>query len=161
MKGEVRANEVKGEWQRFTPYSELGENQSYGKLGPEASPLYEKPEPENKVRCRASIVGTYYRTPKEKDAMYRAKPGDEIILIRDKANQFSNQAVKCMIKQYHVGYLSQSDADLYGRVMDRINRPMVVAILIRNNDKYPLIEFDMDADAVSAVQVKLAQSDFE
>ena len=93
--------------------------------------------------------------------MYRAKPGDEITLIRDKANQFSNQAVKCMIKQYHVGYLSQSDADLYGRVMDRINRPMVVAILIRNNDKHPLIEFDMDADAVSAVQVKLAQSDFE
>ena len=93
--------------------------------------------------------------------MYRAEPGDEIILIRDKANQFSNQAVKCMIGQHHVGFLSQSDANLYGRVMDRINRPMVVATLIRNNDKYPLIEFYMNADAVSIVQVKLAQSDFE
>ena len=93
--------------------------------------------------------------------MYRAKPGDEVILIRDKKNDFSKFAVKCMIGQHHVGFLSQSDADLYSRVMDRLNQPMVFATLIRNNDKYPLIEFKMDTDALSAVQVKLAQSDFD
>lgn len=160
----MATTETVKEFQRFTPYKKLGLNQSYGKLGVnvEDSLLYDpKPEPENKVRCRASIVGTYYRNPREKDAMYRAKPGDEIMLIRDKANQFSNQAVKCMIKQHHVGYLSQSDADLYGRVMDRINKPMLMATLIRTTDKYPLIEFETDNNAVSAVQVKLAQSDFE
>lgn len=93
--------------------------------------------------------------------MYRAKLGDKVLLIRDRGNSFSSLAVKCMINQHHVGYLSRSDADLYGRVMDRINKPMIEATLIQNNDKYPLIEFDMDADAVSAVQVKLVQSDFE
>ena len=139
-------------------------NESFGKFGArvEATLYQPKPEPDpSKVLCRASIVGTYYRTPKEKDAMYRAVPGDEVILIRDTKNDFSRFAVKCVIGQHHVGFLSQSDADLCGRVMDRINKPMVVATLIRNNDKYPLIEFDMNADAVSAVQVKLAQSDFE
>lgn len=131
-------------------------NQSFGKVAP-ASPLYQKPET---VVCRASIVGTYYRNPREKDAMYRAKPGDEIVLIRDGKNQFDRNAVKCTIGPHNVGFLSQSDAKLYGKVMDKVGFGMVVAKLLNTDEKYPRIEFDLPAEAVEGVQRQNAKDDF-
>ena len=92
--------------------------------------------------------------------MYRAKPGDVIVLIRDTKNQFDRNAVKCTIGPYHVGFLSQSDAKLYGKVMDKIGCRMALAKLLATGEKYPRIEFDLPAEAVEAVQRENAKDDF-
>ena len=92
--------------------------------------------------------------------MYRAKPGDVIVLIRDTKNQFDRNAVKCVIAPHHVGFLSRSDAELYGKVMDKLGLGMVVAKLLAAGEKYPRIEFDLPAEAVEAVQRENAKDDF-
>ena len=95
------------------------------------------------LTIRSSIVGTYYRTPAEKSELYTSKAGAEIKLIREPRNQFDSNAIKVMLNDYHVGYLSKSDASEYAPVMDYEGVTELTGHLVNTTEKYPIIEFQV------------------
>lgn len=108
-----------------------------------------KPDiPAGLLAVRSSIVGSYYRTSLEKDVLYRAKPYTNIRLVRDPDNKYDSNAVKVMIRAYHVGYLSRDDAATYSPLLAQ-NGGEASGILLNTVDKYPPIEFYLPAHLLS------------
>lgn len=93
--------------------------------------------------CRSSIVGAYYRPQVAKSILYNSDKGDVVTLYRDKENEFDSKAVKFVIKGHHVGYLSSSDAAVYGPAMDDQNILCISGIMLDPCNKYPRIQFDL------------------
>lgn len=93
--------------------------------------------------CRSSIVGAYYRPQVAKSILYNSNKGDVVTLYRDFENSFDKNAVKVVIKGHHVGFLSQSDAEVYGPAMDDQEIIRIHGIMLDPCDKYPRIQFDL------------------
>lgn len=110
--------------------------------------------------CRSSIVGTYYRSQYEKSCLYNANNGDQVRLVRDKKNEFDGSAVAIFIGRTQVGWMSRSDASLYGKVMDAMGADTVTGYLAEVFEKYPTFTFELDRDAVERVEKQLLKDQF-
>lgn len=130
-------------------------------------PKVEELAPVKEITCRSSIVGTYYRSPAEKSALYNSNKGDPVRLVRDPKNEFDANAVKVFvphqhhIQPYHVGFLSKSDAGLYAKAMDLLKMKSVNAKILDPLTKYPTIQFEIPEWAVVQISDQLTAKDFE
>lgn len=116
--------------------------------------------PQNLVTCRSSIVGAYYRPTHAKSLLYNSYNGDEVLLVRDRGNEFDSMAVKVSISGVHVGWMARSDAQRYGRAMDIAKISAVKAKIIDIFGKYPTIAFQLPLSAVEGAEVEMVQAEF-
>jgi len=111
---------------------------------------------------RSSIVGTYYRSQQEKSVLFNSDRGDKLKLVRRPKNEFDGNAVAIHIGVVHVGWMSRSDAALYGPAMDEAGLKETDGELVDVFDKHPLFTFQLPRRAVERVekQIRAKSPDF-
>jgi hypothetical protein len=104
----------------------------------------------------------YYRSQQEKSTLFNSKRGAKLKLVRKPKNEFDGNAVAIYVGTAHVGWMSRSDATVYGPAMDEAGLKETDGELVDVFDKYPIFTFQLPRRAVEWVEkeIRSRSSDF-